>query len=404
MKERLRVNPFWLMAALYLTAGLVFALWRGLSDVPGTSAPSNVNWLRVHTVTIGTVVQMVFATLPGLAARKYAMAQRTTAETWLQWGLVNGGFLLIVAGIVGVDNWSATAGATLIFAAVWRLWTGLVGAWRKAGRPWRDSFRFYATAPLFFLTGITMAVTLLFNWFGPGGRAGTFEAHVHANVWGFAAMLVAGVLFDLFPAVTGVPVARPAWIRPIYWLLTAGAAGLVAGPWVGWLPATVGGLLLYMAGTAQLVALLLLTLMQRRRTTASALHLVTAYTWMIVPAIFAPFIVLAPHLVRAAAIETAATQGLINGWLVGVIMGALPVILYSRTGETDLPLFAPDPSGSGRLWPVGLLNTGVALIWATVLTYNQTLATSLTVAGYSLIGVAWIPLLRSVWRHATAAA
>lgn len=403
MHERLRVNPFWLMTALYLAAGLVFALWRGLSEVPGASAPSNINWLRVHMVTIGTVVQMIFATLPGLAARKFTMEQRSTAETWLQWALVNVGFLLITAGIVGVDNWTATAGATLVFIAVWRLWTGLIAAWRRAGHPWRESFRFYATAPVFFLTGITMAVTLLFNWFGPGGRAGTFEAHVHANVWGFVAMLVAGVLFDLFPAVTGVPMARPGWIRPIYWLLTVGGTGLVVGPWFGWLVATVGGLAVYVAGTVMLITLLILTLLQRRRAPVGAWHLVSSYAWMVVPAFFAPFIVLAPHLVRAAAIETAATQGLINGWLVGTLMGAIPVVMHSRTGEPDRPLFAPDSPAPSAWWPLGLLNAGVALIWGTVLTHSEAVAIGLTAAGYLLIGIAWIPLLRSVWRHATAA-
>ena len=40
---RLWVNPFTIMAALYVSAGLFFAILKGLEVLPGMPAPSNLN-------------------------------------------------------------------------------------------------------------------------------------------------------------------------------------------------------------------------------------------------------------------------------------------------------------------------------------------------------------------------
>ncbi|HWI50564.1 MAG TPA: hypothetical protein VNT01_00305 [Symbiobacteriaceae bacterium] len=380
-------NPFRLMTALFLTAGLFFAVLRGLGSLPGVPGPANLNWLRVHLLTIGTVTQMIFATLPGLVARKLATGDRAPAEAWLQWGLVNGGFLLIIAGIVGVDSWTAALGATLLFSAVWRLLGGILAAFRASGH-WREGMRFYVTAPVFLLVGITMAVSLVFGWWAPGGRPGTLEAHVHANVWGFLALVVTGTLLDFFPVAAGAPLARPGWAPRIYWLLTAGCIGLIAGPWLGFHPLTVAGMVAYMTGTAILVINLVLTLTGHRRANPAALHIVLAYTWMFVPTFFAPFILFAPHLVRVPAVEAAALQGLVNGWVLGVVMGALPLVLRRESDNV------PD---RGSWHSVATLNAGVALIWLTAVVANPTVVTALMISGYGLIALAWIPLLRRTW-------
>jgi hypothetical protein len=396
------VNPFWLMAALFVTAGLFFAALRGASGLPGVPAPLNLNWIRVHLITIGTLTQMIFATLPGYVARKWGLADRSPGETWLQWGLLNGGYLLVLVGIVGMENWTASLGATLIFVAVWRLLSGMVRAWRQSGGAWRESLRFYLTAPVYLLIGITMAAGLLWSWPAPGGRAGTLEAHVHANVWGFAALVVAGMLFDLFPALARGPIARPGWIGRTYWLLNSGAAALVIGPYVGFHPITAAGLAVYMAGTVTLVLNLILTMQSSHRVTPQGLHLILAYLWMVVPAFFAPLIVFAPQLLPAAAVEAAATQGLINGWALGVVMGALPTVLRSRTGG---PPFAGDETSQPGSWlTVAALNLGVALVWATGPLANYVPSAPFMIAGYGLIALAWVPFLRQVWGAVASAA
>lgn len=321
--DRLWINPFTLMAGLYVTAGLFFAVLKGLEVIPGMFAPGNLNWIRVHTITIGTITQMVFAALPGILSRRLSIADRPAGEGWIQWVLLNSGFVLIMLGLVGVDSWTAAIGASLVFVAVYRLLNGIVKAWATAGRPWRESFRFYGTAPIYLLVGIIMAISLLFNLWAPGGRMGILEAHVHANVWGFLALIVAGMLFDLFPVLVGGQMARPHWIGRTYHLLNVGAIGLVVGPWINVHALTVGGLLTYVVGTMTLVLNLYLTLRLHRKLSPPTAHIFTAYLWMIVPAFFAPFILFAPDMVDVMAVEAAATQGLINGWVMGMIMGAL---------------------------------------------------------------------------------
>jgi cytochrome c oxidase cbb3-type subunit I len=397
-ERSLAINPFWMMAALFVTAGLFFAVLQGLGAVPGMPGPSNLRWLRVHLITIGTITQMIFASLPGLLARRLGLPGRAPGETWLQWALLNGGFLLIIAGLVGIDAWTAAAGATLVFVAVWRLLNGILAAWKASGRTWRDSVRFYATAPLYLMTGIVAALGLLFNWWAPGGRQGWVEVHVHANVWGFLALVVAGMLSDIFPALVGGPMARPGWTGRIYTLLNLGLIGLIVGPWVNYHVITVAGLVTYFVGTAHLILNLALTLLARRKATPASLHMPLAYLWMIVPAFFAPFIVMAPQFVHPAAVESAATQGLVNGWVLGMVMGALPLVLRTRGGRNDGTVFTAEPNGQDGTWVslVGL-NLGVALVWATAVVTAPTAVQVLTIGGYTLIAAAWIPFLRRIW-------
>ncbi len=393
-----QVNPFWLMAGLYVTVALFFAILRGAQGLPGAFAPSNLNWLRVHFITIGTILQVIFGALPGIVARRLGGADRSHGETWLQWALVNGGFVLIVTGIAGVDAWTAAVGAGLIFVAVYRLLQGLFSAFVASGRRWRESMRFFLTAPFYLLTGITAAFGLLFNWWAPGGRIGYLEAHVHANVWGFLALIVAGMLFELFPAVVGRPMARPQWLRPIYLLLNSGAVGLVIGPLINIHAITIGGLAIYFVGTAMLILNLILTLVGGT-VSPSALHMVLAYLWMVVPAFFAPFILLTPDLLNPPAVEAAAVQGLINGWVLGIVMGALPRLLRTRGAASDGPLFGTGTSREDGCWlSVIALNLGVALVWISAVVTQQAAVMALTAAGYALIAVAWVPHLRRTWR------
>lgn len=397
-------NAFSLMALLYVTVGLFFAALKGLGVLPGMFAPSNLNWLRVHVITIGTITQLVFGFLPLILGRKLNVTTRADQETWFQWALLNGGFILIVVGIVGIDAWTGSLGATLVFVAVWRLLGSLLRMWTESGRKLRTSMRFYLTAPLYLLIGITMAVSLMFNWWAPGGRIGILEAHVHANVWGFLSLIVAGMLFDIFPAVVKTPMARPEWIGRIYWLLNIGALGLVVGPWINVHIITVGALLVYVVGTVLLLAILLMTLKAAGRTPPAAMHMLLAYLWMVVPAFFAPFIVLAPSTVNGPAIEAAATQGLINGWVLGMIMGALPWVMRTRPWRADTIPFGGggDDSRDGSWLSVVALNVGVALVWGPAVFHEPGPTNWLTLVGYTFIVVAWIPFLVTVWGRFTA--
>ncbi|HWI66424.1 MAG TPA: hypothetical protein VNT75_31735, partial [Symbiobacteriaceae bacterium] len=163
---------------------------------------------------------------------------------------------------------------------------------------------------------------------------------------------------------------------------------------------TVAGLLTYMTGSILLLTNLALTLAEGRSATPAALHMTLAYLWMVVPAFFAPFILFAPQLIRPPAVEGAALQGLVNGWLLGIAMGALPLVLRSRQ---DGSVFDPDATHDRGSWhSVAALNLGVALVWATAVVTSEPAVRALMVGGYTLIGLAWLPFLRRVWSAVTA--
>ncbi len=95
---------------------------------------------------------------------------------------------------------------------------------------------------------------------------------------------------------------------------------------------------------------------------------------------------LAPNLIPAVAVEAAATQGLVNGWVLGMIMGALPRLLGTRCGLTGTVLFADDNGKADGCWhAVTALNSGVALVWDTGLVTVDPARQILYIAGYALI-------------------
>lgn len=96
----------------------------------------------------------------------------------------------------------------------------------------------------------------------------------------------------------------------------------------------------------------------------------------------------------------AATKGLVNGWVLGVVMGALPGVL--RAFQLGVPPFGTDLIGEDGCWlSVVALNLGVALVWAMAVATSPLADRILSISGYSLIALAWIPFLRQIWRPLT---
>jgi len=48
------------------------------------------------------------------------------------------------------------------------------------------------------------------------------QAHGHAQLFGWAGLMVLGVAFHFLPRLLGVPLQRPEWAHPVLWLLTGG--------------------------------------------------------------------------------------------------------------------------------------------------------------------------------------
>lgn len=375
-------NPFYLMAGAYLVldalalAALALVTAGVLAPIPG------LVWIRIHLLTIGVVVQVILGALPGLVAARLGTKPPGRAMSITLWLLVNGGFALLLYSMpAGLSRLAAVAAAAIFLAIVLLLAT----IHRRGACPpvrSRAGMRFFVAGPMFFLIGIVMAVSMLLNWPAPGGFFGMLEAHVHANVWGFLALIVAGVLLERVPAAVGRSLRWPHLVPAISWLLVLGALGLVSGPWLGVLPLTILGIVVYVTGTALLLANLLATAVAGHRWTANIAHLLIAYIWMIVPAVIAPVILALTGRLPTGRVEAAAVSGLIAGWVLQIVLGGLPLRLRELRHRA---------SGWDGSWAsVVLLNLGVLLVWIAAFVPPGSLMMPFTVIGYTLIVVAWV--------------
>ncbi len=273
---------------------------------------------------------------------------------------------------------TAAAGAALVFTAVASLVGNLYAAARRSPQGISPGTRFYLSAPIFLLLGIGLAVGLLLGLPAPGGVAGIREAHIHANLWGFVALTAAGILLDLLPVLTGRPLARPGWVPAIYWLTTAGAALLVAGPLLEAAPVMMAGMIPFAVGNVLLLCNLPWKRGQDGPMPVRVAHIKAAYIWAFAPIVLAPVLHLSPVFLPFSAIEKAALQGLVFGWALQLAVAVLPVLAGSSRDASRFDLLAMN-AGPGALWAGSILSDfvpwggrvvsiGFALIAATVLT------------------------------------
>ncbi|WP_336134734.1 hypothetical protein [Natronomonas amylolytica] len=403
MSLRTRNDPFLVMAGLYLTVGLLAIVGKLAVDAGLMGGLPRLRWLTIHFVTIGGLTQALFGLLPVVGAVGRTSWSISRRFRWLQWLSLNAGYPLILVGMATGESTVAVVGATLVLGALGGLLltvTSLVGGGT-------DSGHFFRTAPWYLVVGILAAFGMLLNVHGPGGYFGSIEAHVHANVWGFLALVVAGVLLVALPELFGTDLRYPRLGRVTYWGLTVGAAGLVAGPWLARNELTMAGLAIYVVGTVALLANVVGTYRASSRTQPNRLALVLgAYLWLIVPVPVAPFVLLFPEAVPAAAIEQSAINGLVFGWMLQLAMAFLPLATVAITEETSNPLgglaAASEAVGQPSWWQIGSINLGMALLWVTALPQLAGVSDLLSLTGYGLIAVAWAVFLVELWAVLTA--
>lgn len=384
--ERGGHNPFLVTAGVYmvvdaLVVATVAATYAGLlPSLPG------MTWLRVHLLTIGVVTQAIFGSLPALTADKLGIQPprpRTTAALWV---LVNISLLVLLVSMPEGLSEVAAAGGVGILAAIIAMLAILVRQVTVAHPGQASRIILYLAGPAFFVLGILMALSMLLGWPAPGGPMGLLEAHVHANVWGFLALVVAGMLLDYAPRWAGRPLPHPALVPLTRWLLIGGAAELVAGPWLGILPMTVTGIAIYMTGTVLLLANIAGAIQASHGWTPNLAHLVIAYVWMIVPALVAPAVLVTTGKLPSGGIEAAAVAGLVAGWILQVALAALPLRL--QDGERM--------SHNGWWFSVVTLNLGVLLLWIAGFWPDANSAGLPVAAGYALIITGWVRPLAGV--------
>jgi cytochrome c oxidase cbb3-type subunit I len=150
---------------------------------------------------------------------------------------------------------------------------------------------------------------------------------VHTNLWGYTALVFAGLIFDLFPGLAKQKLfARARLDMLVFGAMALGALGLVTGPWldIGW-PA-VAGLVLHTLGTLLMLGMVMRMVIRERalRNPGTAL-LTSAYLWLLVPVVVAPYIV-AKASEHFPVAEVAGNGGpiLIYGWILTFALAVVP--------------------------------------------------------------------------------
>ncbi len=381
------VNPYLLMALLYLAVGALTALDASLTSFELLAWIPGLRWLRVHFITLGILTELIFGVTPALVA--LSQDRQRPSIRWDVWLTLNGGIIVLLVGIPIINQAMILVGGSLVFIAT-TLLTRQLWQMRQTDvtvRSGRGGRRFYVSGLLFLLLGITIGTGLWLGWSAPLRIQVPLEAHIHANNWGFMSLVFAGLLIDVLPGLTGRNLASSRTVSRIFWGMSVGALFLVIGPWLGgnlWF--TVPGLLMHLAAT---LALLVQTIRCLRAggllDQAGSWHLITSYLWILAPVMVAPLIILGVPGFPGPVIESNAPQALIYGWVLQFGMALIPFVTRRTFLKDDVPRLG------GSWLSLTTANLGSSLIWAGIFLTGRT--GLLHGLAYSLFAVAMLAVL-----------
>lgn len=357
--------PYFLMTGLYLLLTALVTLDSSLASLGWMPALAGLKWMRVHFITLGVLTQLVFGLLPALTAKGLNLPK--PKMNWFAWLIYNGGLIILLIGLPSVHCASIITGGTMIFLAVLVLIKELIYLRREAiavkGRGVCSTYattRFYLGGLFYLLVGVLVGTGMWIGWSEPLRIAIPKEVHVHSNLWGYTALIFAGLIFDLFPALTKQRLFGKARVDMlIFGAMALGALGLVTGPWlnIGW-PA-VAGLTLHTLGTLLLLgALIRMVVREPGLSHPGSAQIASSYLWMLVPTIVAPFIV-AKASERFPVSEVSGNGGpiLIYGWILTFILAVIPYF-FSQVFQ---PIRASALGGSW--WSLASMHLGSLLFW-----------------------------------------
>lgn len=394
-----RFNPYLLMSLFYFTLAVVATAGSALASAELLATAGSMRWLRVHFITLGVLTKAAIGVLPGIVAERARLPRPRTR--WDSWLILNAGLLALLVGIPLVDAPMMIAGGSLVMLVVallaWQL-RGLRAA--PAARdaqpaPTTGGSWFFRASLAYLLLGAFIGTGLWLGWNTWLHLPAPKEVHVHSNLWGFAALLLAGFLVELIPA---HDLRQPGWrrtVKSVFWLMVLGALGLSIGPWIESRAVETVGLVAHTVATLWLLVRWARTQHARACALPGALHVASSYFWQMVAVAVAPLIVFTP---AAAIAQQIAQQGgpiLIYGWLLHFSYALLPY-LFRRT------LLPGRPARLGGSW-LSLVagHLGTALYVAGLLAVD--LRPILHGAGYAFWAISAVPIAVDLWHVLQAA-
>ncbi|HKJ40033.1 MAG TPA: hypothetical protein VJ972_14750 [Anaerolineales bacterium] len=346
--------PYLLTTLIYTFVAMLAAVDASLVSLNLLDTFIALRWVRVHFITLGIISQVIFGLLPILVA-SLSKRERPSMR-WNIWLTLNVGFIVLVAGFLGLNHPMIFTGGTLISISAVLLVLQLRNI-RGGDAP--ESLRFYITGVLYLLVGIVIGTGIFLQWSIPLHIKNALETHIHANSWGFMSLVFAGLLVDFMPMLTDRPLSTAKNISRLYWGMTLGAFGLVMGPWLGSEPFLVVGLLLHVSATVSLIVLTIRSFKASGKLDSpGAWHLISSYIWIIAPIMMAPFILLG--IFESGPIESTAPQALIYGWVLQYGIALIPFIARKFFIKEE------NPQLGGSWMSLTAATVGSLFVWASI--------------------------------------
>ncbi|MDL1910489.1 hypothetical protein FBQ81_07315 [Chloroflexi bacterium CFX6] len=385
-------QPYFLMSLLYLFLVGLAALASILTGLEIIPLFGSLKWLRVHLVTLGALTEITFGLAPTLVATARDLPR--PKMRWDIWLSLNAGIVLLLIGIPTITRALIVTGGTLVGVAVVLLIKQLLDmrpaqSQRKASNT--EGRRFYITGLSYLVIGGLVGTGLWLGWSEALRIASPIEVHVHTNLWGFAAIVLAGLLVDLYPSFANRPLAWQRSIPWIYWSMTLGALGLIAGPWLNVSLFTVVGLILHTLGSVLLLVIAIKPLLgERGAWTPGVWHLFTSYVWFFLPVVVAPLIVARASNFPVQEISGSGGPILIFGWIVQFGYALVPY-LFTRFFEPH------KPARLGGTWlSLAAVHAGSVLFWVSLFFPN--IEAVARAAAYGFWILSGIPILIALWK------
>ncbi len=387
-------HPYLLMSLLYLSLVALAALASILTGLEIIPLFGSLKWLRVHLVTLGALTEIIFGLAPILVASIRKLPRPRSAMRWDIWLSLNAGLVLLLIGIPTITRTLIVTGGTLVGIATVLLIKQLIDlrlAQDSSKNAGIEGRKFYITGLSYLILGGLVGTGLWLGWSEVLHIASPIEVHVHTNLWGFAAIILAGLLVDLYPSFANRPLAWPRSIPWIYWSMALGALGLISGPWLNVSIFTVVGLILHTLGSILLLVIVIKPLLgDRRAWTPGMLHLLTSYVWFFIPVVVAPLIVASATDFPVQEISGSGGPILIFGWILQFGYALVPY-LFTRFFEPNKPARL----GGTRLSLV-TVHLGGILFWVSLFFPNVEPVSRALAYGFWI--VSGLPILISLWR------
>lgn len=386
-----QVRGFWplrdLPVVFWLFATGVVALAH-----PAVPAP---RWLLIHLLLLGAVSHAILVWSRHFADALLRTAprpgDRTSQSRRLM--LLNGGALLVMAGVTQAVWPLTVAGATAVAGAV--VWHGAalaVQLRRSLPGRFRSTVRYYLAAAALLPVGVVLGTLLARGLSGPWHDRAVL-AHAVVNVLGWMGLTVVGTLVTLWPTMLRIRIAEdaersarralPVLVAAI--VLTAGGA-LTAPQWVVGL-----GLATYVGGLAMVARALVSTARGRPPSSYPAWSVAAGLLWLAGSLLAASVSIgLADTWVEAGERFHWLTPFLAAGFGAQVLLGALSYLVPVALGGGAVPVRAMnevlDRGGALR---IAVVNAGLLVCVLPVPSVVRVLASMLVLSGLA----AFLPLL-----------